>query len=98
MVTTGPTDGSDGTTGIGRVALAASNDTIVVGAPNHSSNGERAGAAYVLNVRRCVEPTGKLTASDAAPATRFGNAVAIGRDTIVVGRLTNGYGKRSGAA
>ena len=91
---------SDGTTrdAFG-FAVAASNDTIVVGAPNHSGNGERAGAAYVFERRGDVwNQAGKLTASDAAPATWFGNAVAIGRDTIVVGMLTNGYGKRSGAA
>ena len=91
---------SDGTTrdAFG-FAVAASNDTIVVGAPNHSGNGERAGAAYVFERRGDVwNQAGKLTASDAAPATWFGNAVAIGRDTIVVGMLTNGYGERSGAA
>ena len=43
---------SDGTTrdAFG-FAVAASNDTIVVGAPNHSGNGERAGAAYVFERR-----------------------------------------------
>ena len=80
-------------------AVAASSDTIVVGAPNHSAKGERAGAAYVFERRGDVwNQAGKLTASDAVPATRFGNAVAIGRDTIVVGMLMNGSGKRSGAA
>jgi len=80
-------------------AVALSHDTIVVGAPNHSGNGERAGAAYVFERRGDVwNQAGKLIAGDAAPATRFGNAVAIGGDTIVVGMLTNGDGKRSGAA
>jgi hypothetical protein len=91
---------SDGTTrdAFG-FAVAASNDTIVVGAPNHSGNGERAGAAYIFERRGDVwNQTGKLTASDAAAATWFGNTVAIGGDTIVVGMLTNSYGKRSGAA
>ena len=91
---------SDGTArDIFGFAVAASNGTIVVGAPNHSGNGERAGAAYVFERRGDVwNQAGKLTASDAAPATWFGNAVAIGRDTIVVGMLRNGSGKRSGAA
>ncbi len=91
---------SDGTTrDMFGFAVAASSDTIVVGAPNHSANGERAGAAYVFERRGDVwNQAGKLTASDAVPATRFGNAVAIGRDTIVVGMLMNGSGKRSGAA
>ena len=58
-------------------AVAASNHTIVVGAPNHSGNGDRAGAAYVFERRGDVwNQAGKLTASDAAPTTRLGNAVA----------------------
>src|SRR5688572_23869383 len=79
--------------------VAASDDLIVVGAPNHSGSGDRAGAAYVFERRGNLwSQMGKLTAGDAAPATWFGNSVAIGRDTIVVGMLTNGDGKRSGAA
>lgn len=77
-------------------AVAVAHDTIVVGAPNH---GGRAGAAYVFERRGDGwTETGKLTASDAAAAMRFGNAVAIGQDMIVVGMLTNGDGKRPGAA
>jgi hypothetical protein len=74
-------------------------DTIVVGTPNHSGAGERAGAAYVFE-RRAGEWTqaGKLTASDAAPLTGFGSTVAINGNTIVVGMLLNGSGKRAGAA
>lgn len=80
-------------------AVAVAHDTIVVGAPNHSGHLPRAGAAYVFERRgeKWTE-TGKLTASDAAAAARFGNAVAIGRDMIVVGMLTNADGKHSGAA
>ncbi len=80
-------------------AVAVAHDTIVVGAPNHSGHLPRAGAAYVFERHGDGwTEAGKLTASDAAAAARFGNAVAIGRDTIVVGMLTNGDGKRSGAA
>jgi hypothetical protein len=80
-------------------AVAAGNDTIVVGAPNHSGHGERAGAAYVFERRGDVwTEAGKLTASDAAPATWFGNSVAIAGDTIVVGMLTSGSDRRSGSA
>jgi FG-GAP repeat protein len=80
-------------------SVATGNGTIVVGAPNHHSQGKRAGAAYVFE-RRAGEWTqvGRLTASDAVPGTWFGNAVAISGDTIVVGMLLNGEGKRSGSA
>ena len=72
---------------------------IVVGAPNHHGKGERAGAAYVFE-RRAGEWTqaARMTASDAVPGMWFGNAVAISGDTIVVGMLLNGEGKRSGSA
>ena len=80
-------------------AVAVGSDTIVVGAPNHSGDGERAGAAYVFERRAGVWTQAvKLTASDAAPGTWFGSTVAISRNTIVVGMLSNGEGKRSGAA
>ena len=80
-------------------SVAVGHDTIVVGAPNHSGAGERAGAAYVFE-RRAAGWTqaGKLTASDAAPLTCFGSTVAINGNTIVVGMLLNGNGKRAGAA
>ena len=61
-------------------------DTIVVGAPHHSSS---RGAVYVF-----TEPSGgwaststaaKLTASDRADDDEFGNSVAVEGNTIVVG-------------
>ena len=80
-------------------SVAVGHDTIVVGAPNHSSAGESTGAAYVFE-RRVGEWTqaAKLTASDAAPLTGFGSTVAINGNTIVIGMLFNGGGKRAGAA
>ncbi len=80
-------------------SVAAIHDAIVVGAPNHHGKGERAGAAYVFE-RRASEWTqaARMTASDAVPGMWFGNAVAISGDTIVVGMLLNGDGKRSGSA
>jgi hypothetical protein len=80
-------------------ALAMDDHTIVVGAPNDSGAGERAGAVYVFE----RQPggwahAGKLTASDAAPFTWFGSTVAINGNRIVVGMLLNGKGQRSGAA
>jgi hypothetical protein len=91
---------SDGATGhwFG-FSVAAGNDTIVVGAPNHSGDGKRAGAAYVFERHAGVWTQAvKLTPSDAAPATWFGSTVAISRNTIVVGMLLNSEVKRSGAA
>ena len=80
-------------------SVAAIHDAIVVGAPNHHGKGERTGAAYVFE-RRAGEWTqaARMTASDAVPGMWFGNAVAISGDTIVVGMLLNGDGKRSGSA
>lgn len=80
-------------------SVAAGNNTIVVGAPNHSGHGTRSGAAYVFERRAGVwTEAAKLTASDAAAGTGFGSTVAISRNTIVVGMLLSGEGKRSGAA
>jgi hypothetical protein len=80
-------------------SVAAGHDTIVVGAPNHSGHGTRAGAAYVFERRAGVwTEAAKLTASDVAPATGFGSTVAISGNTIVVGRLLKGEGTSSGTA
>ena len=81
------------------LSVAAGTDTIIVGAPNHSGAGTHAGAAYVFERRAGVWTQAvKLTASDAAPVTSFGSTVAISGNTIVVGMLLNGEGRRSGAA
>ncbi len=70
------------------LSVAASGDTIVVGAPG-------AGAAYVF-----VKPPGgwvsatetaKLTASDAGPGDGVGFSVAIDGDTVIVG-ASGGFG------
>lgn len=80
-------------------SVAVGPDTIVVGAPLDSRKGEGAGAVYVFERRAEVwTEASKLTASDAAPRTAFGNAVAISGGTIVVGMLFNGRGQRSGGA
>ena len=80
-------------------AVAASRDALVAGAPNHSGNGERAGAAYVFE-RRGDEwrQAAKLVPNDAAPGMWFGNTVAISGDRVVVGMLLNGQVKHTGAA
>ena len=64
-------------------------DTIVVGAPHHSSS---RGAVYVF-----TEPSGgwatstaaRLTASDRADDDEFGDSVAVDGDTVVVGAHNN---------
>ncbi len=72
-------------------AVAAGHDTIVVGAPNHRGNGDRAGAVYVFERRGDGwSRSGQAHRQRCGAATWFGNAVAISRDTIVVGMLTNG--------
>ncbi len=91
---------NDGATGHSfGLSVAVGTDTIIVGAPNHSGAGTHAGAAYVFERRAGVWTQAiKLTASDAAPGTSFGSSVAISGNTIVVGMLFNGEGRRSGAA
>lgn len=80
-------------------SVAADEDTIVVGAPNHDGNGEFAGAAYVFERRAGVwNQTAKLAPRDAARLTAFGSTVAISDNTIVVGVLGNGDGAHPGAA
>jgi hypothetical protein len=91
---------NDGATGDAfGLSVAAGTDTIIVGAPNHGGAGTHAGAAYVFERRAGVWTQAmKLTASDAAPGTSFGSTVAISGNTIVVGMLLNGEGRRSRAA
>jgi hypothetical protein len=80
-------------------AVAAEDDTVVVGAPNQARDGERAGAAYVFERRdgRWVQ-TARLTASDAAPWRGFGSSVAISRGTVVIGVRGSANGQHPGAA
>ncbi|MDE2180364.1 MAG: hypothetical protein KGJ40_05895, partial [candidate division NC10 bacterium] len=83
------------------VAISASGDTIVVGAPTHPYNPkDEPGAAYVFNkpgggwTGLLTENT-KLTASDGAANDFFGFGVAISAsgDTIVVGAFGAGAGQ-----
>jgi hypothetical protein len=71
-------------------SVALSDDTIVVGAFRAGSSDSQRGAAYVFerNQGGIADNWGqvtKLTASDATDDDRFGNAVAISGDTLVVG-------------
>ena len=81
-------------------SLAMSGDTLVVGAWGENIRGEESGAAYVfVRAGSGWQLQAELRASDAGPEHRFGHAVAISGDTIVVGAVyhdQNGF--RAGAA
>lgn len=67
--------------------VAILGSTVVVGSPQSTHSGVRfAGAVYIFQRQgdRWAE-TAKLTDDDPGKADRFGNEVAIGADTIVVG-------------
>ncbi len=70
-------------------SVAVDGDVVAVGAERDDDAGSNTGAAYVF-----IKPGGgwddanetvKLTASDAAEQDRFGNAVALSGDRIVIG-------------
>ena len=87
-------------------SLDVSGDRIAVGAPGSDARGTDAGAAYVFvrtGTRWTLEAT--LHASDAGADDRFGTAVAIDADTVVVGApnwdwpiTVGGIGEDIGAA
>ncbi|MFH1419169.1 MAG: FG-GAP repeat protein [Planctomycetota bacterium] len=84
-------------------AVAISGETVVVGAYGDDDHGSVSGSAYVF-----VKPPGgwedmtqtaKLTASDGVSYDRFGSAVAVSADTVVVGAyLNDDAGTSSGSA
>lgn len=81
------------------VALAADGDEVVVGASNDDDLGTNAGAAYVFRfVDGAWVEVAKLTASDGAVDDRFGHAVAIDGDVVMVSaRDHDALGEDSGA-
>ncbi|MDP3938660.1 MAG: FG-GAP repeat protein, partial [Deltaproteobacteria bacterium] len=81
-------------------SVAISKDTIVVGAPLRNDVGDNSGTAYVFTRSYSTwTQQAKLTPLDLAPLDEFGRAVAIYKDTIVVGApLHNQVGDNSGAA
>lgn len=92
-------DGSD----LGELgkAVAISGDTVVAGADgSHCAAGKFCGAAYVFrHGDGGWKQEARLGASDAIAADRFGNAVAISGETILVGaHFTDGAGIGSGSA
>jgi len=80
--------------------VAIDEDTLVVGAPYDADMGTDSGSAYVfMRSGSTWSEQAKLTASDGAEGDRFGFAVAIDGDTIVVAAdLENENGTNSGAA
>lgn len=81
-------------------SVAVSGDTVVVGALGNDDGGETSGSAYVF-VRSGTKwvQQAKLTASDANTDDRFGESVAVSRDTVVVGATgDDDGGSRSGSA
>jgi hypothetical protein len=82
------------------ISVAVSGDIIVVGADKDNHAGPYTGAAYVYRrdgaqwIRQA-----RLTAGDAAENARFGQAVAVDGNVIVIGAYGDGHaGENSGAA
>ncbi|MBT3362944.1 MAG: hypothetical protein HN929_04600 [Chloroflexi bacterium] len=81
-------------------SVAASDDTVVVGAWMDDDNGSNSGSAYVFTRSGTVwMQQAKLTAADAEASDVFGYSVAVSGDTIVVGAYGNDdSGSSSGSA
>ncbi len=78
--------------------VAIRGDVIVCGATDNDENGVDAGAAYVFDAETGAQRL-KLLAGDGAADDRFGYAVAIGTDVILVGAGgSDTHGDSSGAA
>ena len=74
-------------------SVAVSGDTVVVGSPNHPTNGfPEGGVAYVFQkqggtVGNRMVLVAELTATDSGDLSFFGKSVAIDGDTVVVGAI-----------
>ena len=81
------------------IALDAFGDEVVVGAYNDDDRGSGAGAAYVFRFEDGAwREVVKLTASDGVIDDRFGHAVAIDGDVVMVSaRDHDAFGEDSGA-
>jgi hypothetical protein len=68
------------------IDVSVSPATVVVGAHNEDAGGSNAGAAYIFTRSGTTwSQQAKLTASNAGADDKFGTAVAIDDDTVVVG-------------
>ncbi len=74
-------------------SVALDGDRIVVGAPLDSETAASSGAAYVFEIDSAGvwRELAKLKAADAAYDDRFGEAVGISGDTIMVGAIYDDY-------
>lgn len=81
-------------------AVAIDGGTAVVGAPGDDASGSRSGAAWVFaNTDHGWEPVQKLRPPDGSAGIRFGTAVGIRGDRVVVGAPDDSSaGTSSGAA
>lgn len=81
-------------------SVAIHGNTAVVGAPLRNGPGDNAGAAYVFTRFGGIwAQEARLLPGDLAPLDRFGYAVAVHKDTAIIGApLHNGAGNDSGAA
>lgn len=92
---------SDATTGSGfGSAIALLGDIAVVGASNDDERGQNAGAAYVFRFNGTVWiEQQKIVPTDVSEDDRFGHAVSVSEDLIVVGSpLDTGLNSRSGSS
>ena len=92
--------GDPGVSEVFGYSVSISGDTAVIGAPYHATNGISTGAAYVF-VRSGTGwvQEAELVSDGAWPDDRFGSAVAIDGQTIVVGaEQAHAGASRSGAA
>jgi hypothetical protein len=84
-------------------SVAADGDTVVVGAYGDDDNGSDSGSAYIFSQDRngagAWGQVAKLTASNGASGDRFGYAVSISGDTVVIGAYRDDpYAPDSGSA
>ncbi len=81
-------------------AVDIAGDSIVVGCPRSDTKGAEAGAAYVFawNGTTYIEQK-KILSTDSKAGDHFGSAVAMHRETVIIGAPdANVYGPSSGAA
>jgi len=81
-------------------SVAASGDTVVVGAPKDDDEGNQSGSAYLfIKSGASWVQAAKLNASDGAKDNRFGTSVSISGNTIVIGSpFSENYYNNDGAA
>jgi hypothetical protein len=82
-------------------SIALEGETAIIGAPAYDLVGIRSGSAYVFtrNASGAWTQVTKLAASDGDPSNLFGSAVAMSRDTVIIGaRLDDQLNLNAGAA